>query len=215
MPNKKILTCPCVKQGCWRDERNKIPAYCEANIYLDELEKSNKEYPKKDVVDIYKASCVVREHNDGMTPRIEESILYAKELKLRRIGFAACIAMVSELGLLVKLFTKRGFEVYTACCQIGGVDATERGVPEVEGYSASWCHSIAQAEILNKEKTELNFIVGLCMGHDILFSRYSEAPVSMLIVKDRVTGNNPAAALYGWHRRKQLFGAPLTDTEIV
>ena len=215
MTSDKILTCPCVKQGCWRDERNRLPAYCEANIYLDELEKSNKEYPQKDVVDIYKASCVVREHNDGMTPRIEESILYAKELKLQRIGFAACIAMVSELDLLVKLFTKRGFEVYTACCQIGGVDATKRGVPEVEGYSASWCNSIAQAEILNKEKTELNFIVGLCMGHDILFSRYSEAPVSTLIVKDRVTGNNPAAALYGWHRRKQLFEVPLTDTEIV
>lgn len=215
MPHEKILTCPCKKQGCWRDERNKIPVYCEANIYLDELERSNKEYPKEAVIDIYKASCIVREHNNGMTPRIEEAVLYAKELKLKRIGFAACIAMVSELDLLAKLFTKRGFEVYTACCQIGGVNATERGVPEVEGCSASWCNSIAQAEILNKEKTELNFIVGLCMGHDILFSQYSQAPVSTLIVKDRVTGNNPAAALYGWHRRKQLFGVPLVDIEIV
>ncbi len=53
------------------------------------------------------------------------------------------------------------------------------------------------------------------MGHDILFSRYSNAPVSTLIVKDRITGNNPAAALYGWHRRKQLIGISLTDTEIV
>ena len=123
--------------------------------------------------------------------------------------------MGSELDLLVKLFTREGFEVYTAGCQIGGVDATERGVPEAQGYSASWCHSIAQAEILNKEKTELNFIVGLCMGHDILFSRYSKAPVSTLIVKDRVTGNNPAAALYGWHRRKQLFGVPLLNIDMV
>jgi len=192
-----------------------MPAYCEANNYLDELEKSNKEYHKKRVVDIYKAACIVRAHNDGMTPRIQEALLYAKELKLQKIGFAACVSMVSELDLLVKLFTQEGFEVYATGCQIGGVDATERGVPEVQGYSASWCHSIAQAEILNKEKTELNFILGLCMGHDILFSRYSQAPVSTLIVKDRVTGNNPAAALYGWHRRKQLFGVPLLDTDIV
>ena len=135
MPTNKILTCPCEKQGCWRDERNKIPAYCEANIYLDELERSNKEYPKEGVIEIYKASCIVREHNDGMTPRIEEALIYAKEMKLQRIGFAACIAMVNELDLLVKIFTKRGFEVYTACCQIGGADATERGVPEVEGYA--------------------------------------------------------------------------------
>ena len=215
MAAKKTSRCICVKQGCWRGDRVKIPAYCEANNYLDELDKSNKEYPKKGVVDIYKAACVVRANNDGMTPRIEEALLYAKELKLKRIGFAACIAMVSELDLLVKLFTKEGFEVYTAGCQIGGVDATERGVPEAQGYSASWCHSIAQAEILNREKTQLNFILGLCMGHDILFSLYSKAPVSTLIVKDRVTGNNPAAALYGWHRRKQLFGVPLADKEIV
>ena len=215
MAAKKSLSCICVKQGCWRGDRGKIPAYCKANNYINELEKSNKDYPKKGVVDIYKASCVVRAHNDGMTPRIEEALLYAKELKLKRIGFAACTSMVSELDILVKLFTREGFEVYTAGCQIGGVGATERGVPEVEGYSASWCHFIAQAEILNKEKTELNFILGLCMGHDILFNQYSKAPVSTLIVKDRVTGNNPAAALYGWHRRKQLFGVQLTDREIV
>ena len=54
MPTKKILTCPCEKQGCWRNERNKIPAYCEANIYLDELERSKEEYPKEGVIDIYK-----------------------------------------------------------------------------------------------------------------------------------------------------------------
>ena len=53
------------------------------------------------------------------------------------------------------------------------------------------------------------------MGHDILFNQYSMAPVSTLIVKDRVTGNNPAAALYGWHRRKDLFGVEITADEIV
>ena len=215
MATKKTSRCLCVQQGCWRDDRGEIPTYCEANIYSDELDRSVKEYSKKGVVDIYKAACVVRAHNDGMTPRIEEALLYAKELKLRKIGFAACVSMVSELDLLVRLFTKEGFKVYTVGCQIGGADATKRGVPEVQGYSASTCHTIAQAEILNKEKTELNFIVGLCMGHDILFSQYSQAPVSTLIVKDRVTGHNPAAALYGWHRRKHLFGFTISDTDIV
>ncbi|MCK5612899.1 hypothetical protein KAR91_64090, partial [Candidatus Pacearchaeota archaeon] len=60
MVTKKTLKCVCVKQGCWRDDKVKIPAYCEANNYPDELCRSNKEYPKKGVVDIYKASCVVR-----------------------------------------------------------------------------------------------------------------------------------------------------------
>ena len=44
--------------------------------------------------------------------------------------------------------------------------------------------------------TDLNIILGLCLGHDITFSMHSKAPVTTLIVKDRRTGNNPAAALY-------------------
>jgi hypothetical protein len=30
--------------------------------------------------------------------------------------------------------------------------------------------------------------------------------VSSLIVKDRMTGNNPVAALHGWHLSRLLFG---------
>ena len=53
-----------------------------------------------------------------------------------------------------------------------------------------------QARILNREGTDLNVIVGLCVGHDTLFIKHSEAPVTCLIVKDRVLAHNPAAALY-------------------
>ena len=38
-------------------------------------------------------------------------------------------------------------------------------------------------------------IVGLCMGHDVLFSKFSEAPVTTLVVQDRVMCHNPAAPL--------------------
>ena len=39
-------------------------------------------------------------------------------------------------------------------------------------------------------------MVGLCLGHDILFIKHSKADVTPLIVKDRLTGHNPVAALY-------------------
>jgi uncharacterized metal-binding protein len=211
----RTLSCICPKQGCWRGNDTDIPSYCQANNYLEELSEATKEYNRPSAVSLYKAASVVGEHNNGMTPRIQEALLLAKELKLKRIGFAACVAMVWELGYLKELFTRDGFEVFTAGCQIGRVDAESRGVPEVKDCVRSWCNPIAQARILNSDDTQLNFILGLCMGHDILFNQYSEAPVSTLIVKDRVTGNNPAAALYGWHRRKQLFGVELTDDELV
>ena len=50
--------------------------------------------------------------------------------------------------------------------------------------------------LMLKEKTDFNILVGLCVGHDSLFFKYSEALTTVLIAKDRVLGHNPAAALY-------------------
>ena len=51
-------------------------------------------------------------------------------------------------------------------------------------------------KMLNKAKTDLNVVVGLCVGHDSLFYKYAEGLCTTLITKDRVLGHNPAAALY-------------------
>ena len=61
------------------------------------------------------------------------------------------------------------------------------------------CNPIAQARLLNNAKTDLNLVVGLCIGHDILFLKNAQAPSTVLIVKDRVLGHNPAAAIYLSH----------------
>ena len=98
------------------------------------------------------------------------------------------------------------------------MDARLLGVPDREkvrpGTFEPACNPVAQARILNEVGTDLNVIVGLCVGHDILFSRHSAAPVTTLVVKDRVTGHNPAAALYGqnfYYRR--LAKAPMPVPE--
>ena len=58
------------------------------------------------------------------------------------------------------------------------------------------CNPIGQAMFLNEAKTDFNIILGLCVGHDSLFIKYSEAPVTVFAVKDRVLGHNPLAAIY-------------------
>lgn len=50
--------------------------------------------------------------------------------------------------------------------------------------------------ILNAENVDLAIMLGLCVGHDTLFIKYCQRPVTVLAVKDRVTGHNPLAALY-------------------
>ena len=48
-----------------------------------------------------------------------------------------------------------------------------------------------------------NIIVGLCVGHDMLFTKYSSAPTTF-IVKDRLTGHNPAVSLYSQYLMKKI-----------
>ena len=48
-------------------------------------------------------------------------------------------------------------------------------------------------------------VVGLCVGHDSLFYKYSDAPVTTAITKDRVLSHNPAGALYTGYYKNQLF----------
>lgn len=57
------------------------------------------------------------------------------------------------------------------------------------------CNPIAQAELLNEVGTEMNIIVGLCVGHDALFIRHSKAPVTVLATKDFVYNHAPLECL--------------------
>ena len=58
------------------------------------------------------------------------------------------------------------------------------------------CNPILQAKLLNKAGTELNVVIGLCVGHDSLFYKCSEALSTTLVTKDRVLAHNPVGALY-------------------
>ncbi|MFC2072730.1 DUF1847 domain-containing protein [Chloroflexota bacterium] len=51
-------------------------------------------------------------------------------------------------------------------------------------------------EVLNTENADLAIMLGLCIGHDTLFIKYCRVPMTVKVVKDRVTGHNPLAALY-------------------
>ncbi len=63
---------------------------------------------------------------------------------------------------------------------------------------------------MNRAGTDMNIIVGLCIGHDMIFAKHAEAPVTTLVVKDRVTGHNPASVLYGLNfYYKRLLSQPV------
>jgi uncharacterized metal-binding protein len=105
----------------------------------------------------------------------------------------------------LKEILEQKFSVETVCCKFSGINKKDFNLTQIncDKYEAI-CNPIGQAMALNDLKTDLNIIVGLCIGHDILFTRYSEAPVTTFIVKDRVTGHNPAATLYSSYYVKKF-----------
>ena len=139
--------------------------------------------------------------------RIEEIIEFAKEMGYKRIGIAFCIGLAREAETVHNILAQH-FDVYSVCCKVCAIPKQDLNLKPVSGDDESMCNPIGQARILNDRQTDLNLIAGLCIGHDILFTKYSDAPVSTFLVKDRVLAHNPAGALYSKYYRSKKFQVP-------
>lgn len=136
--------------------------------------------------------------------RLEEVMRFAAAMGWRRIGVAFCVGLSEEARVLCRILSRQ-FEVVAACCKTGGVEKERLGLDKIrEDRFEAMCNPVAQALLLNDAGTDLNLLVGLCVGHDIIFSQRSAAPVSVLVVKDRVLAHNPAGALHTGYYRKKL-----------
>ena len=128
---------------------------------------------------------------------VEEIMAFAEKIGAKKIGIATCVGLLKESRTLAAILRKHGFEVYGVACKAGTVPKTEVGIPEeCCSLGKNMCNPILQAKILNAKGTQLNVVMGLCVGHDSLFYKYSEALTTTGVTKDRVLGHNPVAALY-------------------
>ncbi|MBP2625935.1 MAG: hypothetical protein H6Q68_646 [Firmicutes bacterium] len=138
--------------------------------------------------------------------RIEESVKLAQELSCHSIGVAFCMGLAQEAKYIVQ-YLEKFFTVHSACCKICGISKTEFNLEQIKaGKFEAICNPAVQAKVLNEAKTDLNFIVGLCVGHDMIFTRCSAAPVSTLVAKDRVLCHNPLGAIYSGYWRNNKLG---------
>ncbi len=142
------------------------------------------------------AAQVEAEFYGNMT-RVEETIEFAKRMGYKKIGIATCAGLVRESRTLAKILRHHGFEVVGAVCKTSAISKAELGIPkECEHSGKNTCNPVRQARYLNEQACDLKIVMGLCVGHDILFSKYVQGPVTTLVVKDRVLGHNSVVALY-------------------
>jgi len=176
----------------------------EGEMCMDVDESFMEKYHKGENEKIFRTASKVEAEWYMKIPRLKEIIIFAKEVGYEHIGIAFCIGLEDEAKVLCKIL-KRHFKVSSVCCKVCAVSKDDMGVPKIiEGRYESMCNPIGQAHLLNESNTDLNIICGLCIGHDILFTRHSNAPVTTYVVKDRVLGHNPVSALYS-NYYKNLF----------
>lgn len=137
------------------------------------------------------------------TTRIEDIMDFARRIGAQRLGIAHCVGLLREARVAQTVFQTNGFEVASVCCKVGSIAKEKVGILDEEkvrpGQYEALCNPVGQAALLSKAGTELNVVIGLCVGHDSLFFMHSKAPATVLVAKDRVLGHNPAACLYTSH----------------
>ena len=194
----------CGVINCLRQDKS-YPSFC-LTVSLDPNEvESIVEHLRGDTLDgrIARAAAEIEGIYYGKATRAEEIILFAKRIGAKRVGVATCGGLIQEARTFVKVLRAKGLDAFTVACKVGSVDKTQIGLSDdvkvQAGSYEAMCNPILQAKLLNAQNTDLNVLVGLCVGHDSLFIKYSDAPVTTLVAKDRVLGHNPVAALYETH----------------
>jgi len=198
----------CKVHGCLKGDTGKMPGNCPS---LDKAGKEIKEMYTGEDLFLAKQAAKVESEGYCRKTRVEEIMDFARKCGFKKIGVAFCTGLRKEMAVLNKILTVNGFTVSSVICKNCSIPKEFLGLEEQDkvrpGTFEAMCNPIGQAYFLNKTKTELNLVLGLCVGHDTLFIKHSQAPVTVLAVKDRVLGHNPMAAIYmaeGYYKKKLL-----------
>ena len=212
MPDHPSPTCAeCGLLNCYRQDK-RFPDFCLTEAADRAVVDEAAAHYRGDGLEarLARAAAEVEGTYYGKLTRVEEIIAFANRIGAQRLGIATCIGLIEETRIFAKILKAHGLQSYTVLCKVGSVDKCAIGIPDAlkvqPGSYEAICNPVLQAELLNAQQTDLNVIVGLCVGHDSLFIKHSNAPVTTLITKDRVTGHNPAAALYtsGFYYKRLL-----------
>lgn len=204
-----MYTCDaCTKHVCRTGDLTDAPLNCPCRE-LEKIEDIKKFYLEKENMMLAHESALVEAEGYCQQTRVEEIINFAKKCGYKKLGVAFCVGLAKEAKVFASILRHHGFEVESVICKSGSIPKSFIGISNDEQVRPCthepMCNPIGQAKFLSAAKTELNILLGLCVGHDSLFIKHSDAPVTVFAVKDRVLGHNPLAAIYlaeGYYKKK-------------
>jgi uncharacterized metal-binding protein/predicted Fe-Mo cluster-binding NifX family protein len=166
----------CEDRRCLRGETCSLADLIEDRITTSETR------------DVLEAAMDVASERERTLCRLAELVYFCLDMGYRRLGVAYCIDLAEPAAILTGVL-QRFFETIPVCCKVGGN-------PLEYSHEHTACNPAGQAAVLNAKETDINIIVGLCVGADCIFTRESRAPVTTIFVKDRSLANNPIGAVY-------------------
>ncbi len=172
--------------SCSFDKQCRSAETCKATSF--NKEESILKYSEETEI-VQAAASLVDHGRAGTLSRLQETIEFAKKMNYKRIGLAYCYGMEKQVQEISGIIRNSGLNVRSVSCTVGGIAQNE--VNPESAYCTVSCNPIGQAMQLNTENIDLVVMIGLCMGHDILFQREMKADCTTLVVKDRVFNHAP------------------------
>lgn len=189
----------CKEKACAREDHSNQPPNCpmgKGEWLTDTL----KEYHHFQNRQLAQVAAHTEKTGYCKWTRLQEIAEFAHQAGFSKLGLAFCSGLQQEARIVADYYKKQGFEMVSAICCLGGVDKETVGIAKEDKFNPdgfeAMCNPIGQANLCNEQNTHFNVVLGLCVGHDSLFFKYSDAPTTVLAAKDRVLGHNPLAAVY-------------------
>lgn len=154
---------------------------------------------------IMQAAAFVEATYYSQLTRLEETAEFARQMGYKKLGLAFCIGLNKEAHL-IKKFLAKDFEVVSICCKNCAIAKDKLQMKKINPQSKteSMCNPKQQAQFLNDAGCDLFISCGLCVGHDAIFNKNCNGPVTTLVAKDRVLAHNPLGVVYSRYWRKKL-----------
>ena len=195
-----MYTCAnCNVLACTSGKKENLPKNCPMR-QKETLDAVLQKYQPEENRKFYITSSSIEAAGYCQWPRLKETMEFCRRMEYQKIGIGFCMGLKKEARIVADLFRKQGFEVVSVICKAGGYPKETVGIPKEckihPDQFEAMCNPAAQAALLNEQHTEFNIALGLCVGHDSLFYKYSDAPVTTLVAKDRVLAHNPCGAIY-------------------
>jgi uncharacterized metal-binding protein len=183
---------------------HKVPADCPSRVHPEVLEEARRIYqdPASDAHHLWQAFGRLLHTGGAKKSRVEHIVDYCRALEVSTLGIASCLRYIKEAHYLKGLFEEQGWRAHVAICKLGGFKVEDVAVEKDSDWIV--CNPLGQALLLNKLGCQVNVTLGLCMGHEMIFNRYSQAYTTNLVVKEKISGERSLDTLHnimvGEHR---------------